>query len=160
MRSHTTAVEDGMRILALETNIPVPICISHHCGNYHTVLIVLYCMLHCVTMGPIPVDRGWLFRKGLTFPVSIVSRSGRSFWKLNSSSYCRGRWEKSFFLGLVITLEKMSRTNSALLMVSSMGRWTHNRASRSWVSLIWNRRPRVIIFWVWQYQKLLVTGIY
>lgn len=156
MHSHPIAGEDGMRILALEINIPVPICVSHHCGNYHAVLIVC-----CIVLPWAPSPwTGWLFRKGLTFPVSIVSRSGRSLWKLNSSSYCRGRWEKSFFLGLVITLEKMSRTNSALLMVSSMGKWTHNRASRSWVSLIWNRRPRVIIFWVWQYQKLLITGIY
>lgn len=112
---HTIAVEDGARALVLEINIPVPICVSHDCGDHHVVLTVLYCLLHCVTMSSIPVDRRQVIHERLDIPSVNCLKTQKALLETELFRCCRGRWGKRSFPGLVIALEKMSPPSSALL---------------------------------------------
>lgn len=69
--------EDGMRIPPLE--ISPFLYVSLMTASCLVCCILLHCVLHCVPMGSIPVDRELSIKEGRGSPVSIIWRTGRSF---------------------------------------------------------------------------------
>ena len=85
---------------SLEIHIPVFVYVSHSWWGHCIVLSVF----PCVTTGSIPVDRWLDIREGPDIPSVNYLKNWKVLLEVRLLRHCQGRWEKQFFLSLVIRL--------------------------------------------------------
>lgn len=82
----------AVRILPLEINTPVPMCLSGLLGSLPCV--VLHCVLYGVTSGFIPVERELGVPRGLDIPGANYPENWKVLLEAKLLRRCTGRWEK------------------------------------------------------------------